>query len=192
MTRAVPAWTGLLAAAALAVACSRAPEPSSAPISAASAPLPGTAAATTPGPAGPATTTTPAATTAISRQPGSNPPAPAQPSIPVKSTTRSPGTTSLPVPPPPPPKPPDRWVFSAADRRSIEQQTGAPFADFQVDGFYQRICPKHDVCLHNAFQVDAGLGHPDEDCWVDHNIVPDPLYEGGTITWVVNNPCGPG
>ena len=82
-------------------------------------------------------------------------------------------------------------MLSAADRRSLEQQTHAPFSGFPLDDFYKGLCPKHNVCIQAAFKVDATLGHPDDDCWVDHNIIPDPLYEGGTVTWVVNNLCDP-
>ncbi|MEQ0558111.1 hypothetical protein ABJI51_03425 [Amycolatopsis sp. NEAU-NG30] len=182
MDRPFRMWTGLVAVSVTVVACGRAPEPSSAPVSPTSAALP----ATTPAPTSTAMTATPSAPVVIPSPPDSTP----KSSVTQNSTTRAPEPTSKPVPPPP--KPPDRWVFSAADRRSIEQQTGASFTDFHVDEFYPLICPHKDVCLHNAFKIDPGLGHPDEDCWVDHNIVPDPLYEGGTITWVVNNPCGPG
>jgi hypothetical protein len=82
-------------------------------------------------------------------------------------------------------------VLGAADRRSLEQQTGQPFPDFQVDDFYRRICPAHDVCLKNDFQVDPAIGRQDEDCVVGSHVIPDPLFEGDTVTWVVNNPCDP-
>ncbi|WP_328646787.1 hypothetical protein OHS58_00570 [Amycolatopsis sp. NBC_00348] len=93
--------------------------------------------------------------------------------------------------PPEPPKPPDRWVLGSADRRSLEQQIGTSFTNFSVDDFYRRVCPAHDVCVHNAFREEPSLGHADEDCWVGRNEIPDPLAEGGTVTWVVNNLCDP-
>jgi hypothetical protein len=82
-------------------------------------------------------------------------------------------------------------VLGSGDRRSIEQMTGQSFPDFQVDEFYRKICPAHDVCITNAFRVDPGLGQPDTDCLVGGHVVPDPLFEGGTVTWVVNNLCDP-
>ncbi|WP_326959270.1 hypothetical protein [Amycolatopsis sp. NBC_01286] len=100
-------------------------------------------------------------------------------------------TTAVTEKPPEPPKPPDRWVLGSADRRSLEQQIGTSFTNFSVDDFYRRVCPAHDVCVHNAFREEPSLGHADEDCWVGRNEIPDPLAEGGTVTWVVNNLCDP-
>ncbi|UOZ06611.1 hypothetical protein [Amycolatopsis sp. WQ 127309] len=82
-------------------------------------------------------------------------------------------------------------MLGSADRRSLEQQIGTSFTNFSVDDFYRRVCPAHDVCVHNAFREEPGLGHADEDCWVGRNEIPDPLVEGGTVTWVVNNLCDP-
>ncbi|MFI5588124.1 hypothetical protein ACIA5G_23935 [Amycolatopsis sp. NPDC051758] len=177
MNRVIPSVVLVLVAAA----CGRAPEPGSAPLSSTSVAAATTATsadALTAGPT-PTSVSTALSTTAVK---------PTRTTAPATTTARPPAVTSK---PPPPPKPPDRWVLGAADRRSLEQQTGQPFPDFQVDDFYRRICPAHDVCLKNAFQVDPGIGRQDEDCVVGDHLIPDPLFEGGTVTWVVNNPCDP-
>jgi len=159
-------------------ACGRAPEPSATPSSAGSTDLP--------------TSTATSASTALPSPP---PPAGSPTSLappPVKSTARPPApppTTAQ--PPPAPPKPPDRWVLSSGDRRRLEQQTGASFKDFDLTLFWSDICPKHDVCVKAGFEVDASLGNEDVDCYVGRHVIPDPLFEGGTVTWVVNNPCDP-
>jgi hypothetical protein len=179
MNRVIPSVVLVLLVAA---ACGRAPEPSSAPppssTSAAAATTATSADALTAGPTPTAVSTT-SNTAAVK---------PTRTTAPATTTARPPAVTSK---PPPPPKPPDRWVLGAADRRSLEQQTGQPFADFQVDDFYRRICPAHDVCLKNTFDVDPAIGRQDEDCVVGGHVIPDPLFEGGTVTWVVNNPCDP-
>jgi hypothetical protein len=184
MNRSIRAGAVLAVAIAVVIACGRAPEPSSVPPSSTSAVVPTTA-------------TTAEALTAVPVPIGSGavntgvntavPPTHTHASA--TTTARPPAVTSK--PPPPPPKPPDRWVLGAGDRRSLEQQTGQPFPDFHVDDFYRRICPGHAVCLENAFQVDPKLGEEDIDCLVGGHIIPDPLFEGGTVTWVVNNLCGP-
>ena len=185
MNRLMPTVAVLAGVAMVVAACGRAPEPSSSPSSYPLATVPTSAAGQNP--LAPSTAPTSAGTLPTSGASTRTTPTP------VKTTAKQP----VPPPPtsakpaPPPPEPPDRWVLSAADRRSLEQQTGAPFTGFPLTDFYSRICPKHNVCIRTAFQVDAGLGHEDEDCWVDHNIIPDPLFEDGTVTWVVNNLCDP-
>ena len=91
---------------------------------------------------------------------------------------------------PPRPKPPARWVLSPLDRPRIEERKGVPFDQVATDGFWQSVCPNGDVCVGTAFDYKPSLGHEDEDCWVGDIIVPDPLHERDTVTWVVNNPCG--
>jgi hypothetical protein len=178
MNRVIPSSVLVLLVAA---ACGRAPEPSSAP------PLSSTsAAAATTATSADALTAVPS-TTAVSTASNTAAVKPTRTTAPATTTARPPAVTSK----PPPPKPPDRWVLGAADRRSLEQQTGQPFPDFQVDDFYRRICPAHDVCLKNDFQVDPAIGRQDEDCVVGSHIIPDPLFEGDTVTWVVNNRCDP-
>jgi hypothetical protein len=186
MNRSIRAGAILAVATAVIVACGRAPEPGSAPLSSTSALVPTTATTAEALTAAPV----PSASTGVNT--GVNTAVrPTHTHASVTTTARPPAVTSNPPPPPPKPKPPDRWVLGAADRRSLEQQTGQPFPDFQVDDFYRRICPGHDVCLKNAFQVDPKLGEEDIDCLVKGHIIPDPLFEGGTVTWVVNNLCDP-
>jgi hypothetical protein len=180
MNRSIRAGAVLAVTAAVVVACGRAPEPGSAPLSSTSALVPTTATTAEALTAAPVASASTAVNTGVR---------PTHTHASGTTTARPPAVTSN--PPPPPPKPPDRWVLGAADRRSLEQQTGQPFPDFQVDDFYRRICPGHDVCLKNAFQVDPKLGEEDIDCLVKGHIIPDPLFEGGTVTWVVNNLCDP-
>ncbi len=175
----------LVVVGAVLVSCGRAPEPSSAPLQATSpdaATTASTSAATT---AEPLTSGVPTAATETTAKPAHTHPA--------ATTSKAAVTTPRKVTsePPPPPEPPNRWVLGAGDRRSLEQQTHTSFSDLTLDDFYRGLCPAHDVCIRAAFRADASLGHEDEDCWVDHNVIPDPLYEGGTVTWVVNNLCGP-
>ncbi|RSD10696.1 hypothetical protein [Amycolatopsis eburnea] len=168
MNRSIRATTVLAVAAAVVVACGRAPEPPSAALPETTASAEETAESPTVETSEPQPTHShPAATTRPAPKPRPNPP-----------------TT-----PKPQPKPPDRWVLSSADRRSIEQRTHISFLSINAADSLRTYCPKHDACIKIAFDVDPGLGHEDEDCWIDHVVIPDPLHEGGTITWVVNNLC---
>lgn len=82
-------------------------------------------------------------------------------------------------------------MLSSGDRRRLEQLKSASFKNFDLTLFWSDICPKHDVCVAAGFEVDASLGNEDVDCFVGRHVIPDPLFEGGTVTWVVNNPCDP-
>jgi len=93
---------------------------------------------------------------------------------------------------PPRPKPPARWVLSPLDRISIEQRTGVSFDRATVEDFFRSVCPRGDVCVENKTEIDPSIGSQDEDCIVGRIDVPPTLYENGTVTWWINNPCGEG
>ncbi|MEU3646113.1 hypothetical protein AB0E59_22205 [Lentzea sp. NPDC034063] len=164
----------LLAAATLA-ACGQPPSPGTAQ------PAPTTEVTTTS--TTEATTTTdvaPPATTTTTAQPKPPPPPP-------RTTTK---------PPPPPPKPPDRWVLPAGLRGSIEQQTGIPFPQSwnTISGQLAEACPGKKLCVGYTLVVD-GSTDTEGDCKVVRGgiKVPDPLHEGGKITFrITNDLCSEG
>jgi hypothetical protein len=131
------------------------------------------------------TTTTPTTAEVIITQPPPPPPPPPRP------TTK---TTVKPPPPPPPTKP--RWVFPASLRGSIEQRTGLSFpsawASMQTE--LANACPGKKVCVGFALVVDSSTNTPGDCIIVPKGIkVPDPLYEGGAITFrVTNKRCSEG
>jgi hypothetical protein len=138
----------------------------------------------------PATTTTTTTTVALptTTNPPPNPPPkpPPNPPPPPRTTT----TTAKPKPPPPPPKPPDRWVLPAGLRGSIEQRASQPFPGVWA-GMQDELagaCPTKTVCVGYTLVVDPSIVG-DSDCFVGLGgiSVPDPLYEGGKITFRVNN-----
>ncbi|MFJ8958227.1 hypothetical protein ACIRG5_02505 [Lentzea sp. NPDC102401] len=161
----------LLAAATLA-ACGRPPSPSS------PRPAPNTEVTTT--------STTDVTTTTGAAPPPVTTTTTAQPKLPPPP----PRTTTMTKPPPPPPKPPDRWVLPSGLRTSIEQQDGQFFpevwARFEKD--LVKSCPHGAPCV-GPTKVIAPPGDDTRDCYiVDGGIsVPDPLYEGGTITFRITN-----
>ncbi|GGU86219.1 hypothetical protein [Lentzea flava] len=128
-----------------------------------------------------ASTTTPTTAEVIITQPPPPPPRP---------TTK----TTVKPPPPPPPKP--RWVFPASLRGSIEQRTGQSFpsawASMQTE--LANVCPGKKVCVGFALVVDTSTNTPGDCIVVPKGIkVPDPLYEGGAITFrVTNKRCSEG
>ena len=118
---------------------------------------------------------------------------------PLPTTTTSPShqpppgpprTTTTTKPPPPPPRKPDRWVLPSELRKSIEEQ------DFQqlavswprIKGQVAEKCPGGKPCVGAAIVTDPSIVS-DEDCFIGAGgiSVPDPLYEGGEITFRVNN-----
>lgn len=174
MNRSIRATATAALAAVVVVACGRAPEPRSAP-------LPETTVSTD--------ETTASTSAAATGETGEPQPAHSHPATtrPAPKPDPEPTTAAKPKP-----KPPDRWVLSSADRRRFEERTHTSFVNIAADGLIRDVCPKHDACLKIAFRVDPSLGHEDEDCWIDRVLIPDPLHEGGAVTWVVNNPCGSG
>lgn len=139
------------------------------------------------------TTSTEAGTTTVEPPPTTTtttpPPKPPPPPPPRTTTTK---------PPPPPPKPPDRWVFPASMRGSIESRDGQKFSSAwgsMVDEL-ANACPGKKLCVGYALVVDPTIVS-EQDCYIDENggiKVPDPLYEKGNITFRVNNKnnCTPG
>lgn len=185
MNRSIRAAGVVAVAAGVVVACGRAPEPGSAPPAESSVRPDGTTETPDGTTASPPEETSAAPT--VTPQPTHSHPAPA--------TTATPKAKPKPAPKPTTsvkPQPPDRWVLTSADRRRFEERTHTSFANIAADGLIRDVCPKHNACLGIAFRVDPGLGHEDEDCWIDRVVIPDPLSEGGTVTWVVNNPCDSG
>jgi hypothetical protein len=164
-------FTCLLAAATLA-ACGQPPSPGTPqPVPTTEVTTTSTTVATTTSVAPPATTTT--------TQPAPQP-------QPVRTTT----TAKPPPPPPPPPKPPDRWVLPAGLRTSIEQQTGIPFplAWSTISGQLTAACPGKVLCAGYTLVVDASTGTEGDCTVVPKGIkVPDPLHEGGKITFRVTS-----
>ena len=149
-----------------------------------------------------------AATLAACGQPSSPGEPPAVPPTGATTTTDvvpPPATTTPPPkppprtttkPPPPPPKAPDRWVLPAGLRGSIKQQTGIPFplAWETIKGQLAEACPGKKVCVGHALVVDSSTG-TEGDCKVVPGgiSVPDPLHEGGKITFrVTNTECAEG
>ncbi len=180
MNRSIRAAGIVAVAAGVVVACGRAPEPRSAPLAESSvAPDEATASPdeTTAGPPGSSAAAAPPATPQTHSHP-----APATP----KAKPAPKATT------PAKPQPPERWVLTSGDRRRFEERTKTSFTNIAADGLIRDVCPKHDDCLKIGFRVDPGLGHDDQDCWIGRVVIPDPLHEGGTVTWVVNNPCDSG
>lgn len=164
-------WTCLLAAAALA-SCGRTPSP--VPQRAEPAGITTTTTAT-------ATTTT--TTTSVVPVPIATTPSPKPPPKPPRTTT----TTK---PPPPPPRPPDRWVLPANLRGSIEQRGSQPFPGVWT-GMQDELasaCPGKKVCVGYTLVVDPSIVN-EQDCFIGKGgiKVPDPLHEGGKITFRVNN-----
>lgn len=127
------------------------------------------------------TTTTTTTTTVVTPPPTTTTPPPKPPP---RTTTK---TTVK--PPPPPPKPPTRLVVADDLRRSIESRlAGQPFSDVwagmqtELNG----LCPAKKPCVGYALVVDTSTEET-EDCIVVGIKMPDPLYEGGKITFRVNN-----
>ncbi|MET9229201.1 hypothetical protein [Lentzea sp. NPDC003310] len=121
---------------------------------------------------------------------------------PVVTTTTSvpprpqPKRTTTTTAPPPPPKPPDRWVLPASLRGSIEQQDERFFPESwgQIQGQIAEVCPGQVLCVGHVLVVDPTSGLTD-DCFVVPGgiSVPDPLHEGGRITFrVTNDRCSAG
>lgn len=104
--------------------------------------------------------------------------------------TVTPPTRKSPTRKPPPPRRPARWVLSDIDRARTEEQTGISFSQDTIDLHWKGICPKGNVCIRTAVAIHPEIGFPEEDCFIGSNVVPRPLYEGGTVTWWINNPCG--
>lgn len=131
------------------------------------------------------TTTTTIAPTTTSADPVPTSPSHQPPPGPPRTTT-----TTTTKPPPPPPKPPDRWALPASLRGSIEQQTGLPFPGVweAVQTQLAEVCPGKVPCAGYTLVVDSSAD-PEGDCVIVSNgiSVPDPLHEGGKITFRVNN-----
>ncbi|MFJ5986698.1 hypothetical protein [Lentzea sp. NPDC092896] len=159
----------LLAAATLA-ACGQPPSPGTAQ------PVPNTEVTTTSTTEATTTTDVPVPATTTNQPPKPPPPPP-----PRTTTTK---------PPPPPPKPPDRWVLPAGLRGSIEQQTGIPFplSWNTISGQLAEACPGKKLCVGYTLVVD-GSTDTEGDCKVVRGgiKVPDPLHEGGKITFRITN-----
>ena len=85
----------------------------------------------------------------------------------------------------------ETWVLSEPARESIKEETEASFADLEYNlrNLVRDACPDRTLCVRIVPQVDDPKRSPDQDCYVDRNIIPDPLHEGGMITVLVNNFC---
>ncbi|MFS8102384.1 hypothetical protein LFM09_35190 [Lentzea alba] len=132
------------------------------------------------------TTTTTTPTTAQVATPA--PPPPPTTTTPPPPKPPPPRTTTK--PPPPPPKPPDRWALPSGLRTSIEQRDEQQFPDIWA-GMTDELanaCPGKKLCVGYALVVDPSVVD-ERNCFVpDKGIsVPDPLREGGKITFKVNN-----
>ena len=92
--------------------------------------------------------------------------------------------------PPPPPKPPDRWVLPAGLRGSIEQQDGQFFPESwgRIQGQIAEVCPGQTLCVGHTLVIDP-TSELTDDCFIVPGgiSVPDPLHEGGTITFRITN-----
>ncbi|MCX2947135.1 hypothetical protein [Lentzea sp. NEAU-D7] len=149
-----------------------------------------------PPPRAPQPEVTPTSTTAATTSTGVVAPTTTSTTVLVVPTTRTnappkpPRTTTTTKPPPPPPKPPDRWVLPAGLRGSIEQQDEQFFPESwgRIQGQVAEACPGQVLCVGHALVVDPASGLT-EDCFVVPGgiSVPDPLHEGGTITFRVTN-----
>jgi hypothetical protein len=80
-----------------------------------------------------------------------------------------------------------------AQRTSIEEETHDSFIFLEsaIQDSVRQGCPNGTLCVNIVPQVDDRIGRPDDDCYVDRNVIPNPLYEHGTITVMVNNLCDP-
>jgi hypothetical protein len=85
-------------------------------------------------------------------------------------------------------------VLPAGVRGSIETRAGGRFPDVWagMQGELANACPGKKLCVGHALVPDPKIVS-EKDCYVD-NVgnkrgisVPDPLYEGGKITFRVNN-----
>ncbi|WP_236792832.1 hypothetical protein [Amycolatopsis sp. GM8] len=85
------------------------------------------------------------------------------------------------------------WVLPDPARKSIEEETHASYTNLQsvIKGSISGSCPNHTQCVNLAVRVGDPAEEPDVDCYVEKNVIPNPLREHGTITVVVNNLCGP-
>jgi hypothetical protein len=85
-------------------------------------------------------------------------------------------------------------VLPAALRTSIEQRTGVPFpgiwADLKIE--LARECPGKTLCVGHALVVDPSTDI-EGDCVIVGISIPEPLHEGGKITFrVTNDLCAEG
>jgi len=85
----------------------------------------------------------------------------------------------------------ETWVLSEPARESIEEETEASFTDLanNLRNLVREACPDRTLCVRIVPQVDDPKRSPDQDCYVDRNIIPEPLHEDGMITVLVNNFC---
>jgi hypothetical protein len=153
-----------------------------------------------------------AATLAACGQPPSPGTPRAMPRAEVTTTSAIATTTSDPPPPPttttPPPKPPPptttkatvkptptpvrpkRLVLPSGLRGSIEQRTPNPFPGVWpgIQADLNKLCPGKVPCVGYTLVIDTSTEITGDCVIVSEGIkVPDPLYEGGKVTFLVNN-----
>lgn len=100
-------------------------------------------------------------------------------------------------PPPPKPKPPNRLVVTSELRGSIEQRTPNPLPDVWpgIQSDLNELCPDKVPCVGYVLTVDPSSTLEGDCVIVGGGIkIPDPLFEGGKVSLLVNNKknCTPG
>lgn len=108
-----------------------------------------------------------------------------------------PTTTKAPVKPTPTPVKPKRLVVTSELRGSIEQRTPNPFPGVWpgIQAELNKLCPGKAPCVGYALTVDPSSTREGDCIIVSGGIkVPEPLYEGGKVSFRVNNKknCTPG
>lgn len=107
-------------------------------------------------------------------EPTTKPPAPPPPPRTTTTTTTK---------PPPPPPPPERWALSNPNRVSASQVIGATLDSVDPFSLWAGFCPQQKLCVKIEYELLPGLDKA-ENGSITQVRIPDPLHEGGTVTYV--------